>query len=186
MLRGARQLGSLNNDFVCPFTQERGGILSFSNPSGFLFLAYAVDPVGAIPLGVQYNDIEYMDLSRQFPTWHLRETDQPCGIVGALTDGDVETDWLYIIGTLTTGDKAYVGPSGTITNHAALGGHHIGKFLSPLTAKPHNVVFSGLGFRSTYMQNQVIVSENQDIVFVNSPGFARVHVSQKDIVRSQL
>jgi hypothetical protein len=186
MLRGTRQLESLNNDFVCPFTQERGGVLSFANPSGITFLEYAREPSGAIPLGIQYNDIEYMDLSRQFPTWHLKETDQPCGIVGAVTQGDLETDWLYIIGTLTTGDKAYVGPSGTITNYAALGGHHIGKFLSPLTIKPHQVVFSGLGFSSSYMQNQVVINDNATIVWVDSPGFARVRITQKDITTSQL
>jgi hypothetical protein len=53
MLRPLRQVDGLNLSYITPWTQERGGILSFGSASGITFVEYAANPSGAIPIGVQ-------------------------------------------------------------------------------------------------------------------------------------
>jgi hypothetical protein len=189
MLRPFRQVESLNIDFMCPFTQERGGFLSIGSASGMIIAEYAVNPSGAIPLGLQYNDIEFIDYSRQIDPQRLRATDDPCGIVGIITQGDFETDWVHLVGSVNTGDPAYVGPSGTITNSSSFGGYQIGKFLSQLKSDPHLVTFRGLGFSFAVMNkvtNQPLWTNNPaDRVFVAVDGFIKVRIDPNIIMRSQ-
>ena len=188
MLRPIRTVRNINTDFVALQTQERGGILSFATVSGVVVLQYSAVASGVIPFGIQYNDIEYIDYSRQPPPWRLRELDIPCGIVGVLTDGEVETDWLYISGIICTGMPAYVGPSGTITNDVSLGSKQIGYFTSDLSVSPHLVVYKGLGYSREYMDcvTKLIQFDNNpaDMVCVISPGFARIRINQSIMERS--
>ena len=173
-------LRKVNTDYTCLQTQERGGILSIATSGGFTYAEYAVDPSGARPLGIQLNDIEFMDLTREYDRRSTRRTDFPCGVVGA-GQGHIETDWLYLIGTVKAGDSAYVGPSGTITNYSALGGTRIGFFTSVLKSDPHLVTFKGLGLTYSYMDNitKQVVTENDpaDMICISTPGYIKIRVN---------
>lgn len=187
-LKPKGQLEGLDLSFPKNETSERGGILSMVTVSGIDVLQYVVNPSGARPLGVQLNDIEYIDLTRQyFPT--LRRTDQPMTTVGVGTQGDFETDWLYLVGVIRPGTPAYLGPSGTVTDDASLGGVCLGKFISPLRQTHHQVVYAGLGFTTSYMDpftRQIVVENNPaDRILIDTPGFATIRIDQSSITRSQ-
>lgn len=181
-LRPLRQTEQVNTDFICPFTQERGGCLSLGSASGMYFAHYAHNPSGVFPMGIQLNDIEHMNLTRQPHRGFLGyTTDVPCGIVGIAVQGDFITDWLYILGNVYPGDNAYVGPSGTFTNSSSFGGSKIGEFRSGLTQDPHTVTFRGLGFNRQYIDpcTKALVWENNpaDAIHISSPGFAKIRVN---------
>lgn len=179
-LKPIRQQQESNIDWTCPWTQERGGILTYATVSGCVVAQYAGDPINAIPIGLQLNDIEHMNLSLHVNPQHIRNVDMPCAIVGIATQGDYETDWLTIVGSLFNGDIAYVGPSGTITNSASFGGAIIGKFIGPLKPEPHVVTMRGMGFSRQYIDTctKELVWENNPAnrVLVTTPGFARVRI----------
>ncbi len=189
-LKPLRQTEQVNIDFVSPWTQERGGCLSFGSASGMLFAEYARDPAGAKPIGLQLNDIEWMNLARQYHRTFTGigvMTDVPCGIVGIAVQGDFITDWIHLIGTVMPGDAAYVGPSGTFTNSASFGGLRIGRFIGPLDPDPHTVVFRGLGFSREYMDpcDHQLKWENNpaDKIEIATPGYIKLHVDMGAQVR---
>ncbi len=188
MLRPIRTVKNINTDFVAIQTQERGGILSFATVSGVVILQYSPIASGVVPFGIQYNDIEYIDYSRQPPPWRLREVDVPCGIVGALTDGECETDWLSLSGIIYSGMPAYVGPSGTITNDPSFGSKQIGYFTSSLDSVPHLVVYKGLGYSREYMDCETKLArfDNNpaDMICIISPGFAKIRINQSIMERN--
>lgn len=181
------QLEGINLCFPKFETSERGGILSMVSISGLDVVQYVKDPSGTRPLGIQLNDVENLNFSREYYP-RLRRTDQSLGIVGVGTQGDFETDWLHLIGVIKPGTLAYVGPSGTITDDASLGGPRIGKFLSTLKSDPHTLVYEGLGFSTSFMDpfTKKIVIENNplDRVFVITPGFAKIRIDQATMMRS--
>jgi len=179
----------MNIDNVCPWTQERGGILSFGSASGITIVEYAANPSGRRPLGVQMNDIEHVNFSREYHPQRIRNTDIPFGTAGAATEGDFETDWVHLIGSASPGDAAYAGPSGTFTNSASFGGVRVGHFTSSLKNDPHTVTYRGLGFSRQFVHpvSKLIVWENNpaDRVLIATPGFIRVHINQRSIMQSQ-
>jgi hypothetical protein len=79
-----------------------------------------------------------------------------------------------------TGDKAYVGPSGTFTNSASFGGDIVGRFLGPLEADPHLVVMRGQGFSRQFVdpETKAIVTENDpaDRTLVLSDGYIKIRI----------
>ena len=182
-LQPLRQTEQVNIDFISPYTQERGGCLSIVQASGMYFAEYAHDPSGLFPMGIQLNDIEWMNLGRQFHrtfSHPAATTDVPCGTVGIATQGDFITDWIHLVGTVMPGDPAYAGPSGTFTNSASFGGLKIGKFIGVLKPDPHTVVMRGLGFSRQYIDpcDKVLKWENNpaDAVHVITPGFIKIRV----------
>lgn len=179
-LKPIRQVEQVNVDFICPFTQERGGIASLLVASGMYMASYAYSASGARPLGIQLNDLQNIDLSRQIDPRRLEMTDFPCGIVGLSMQGDYTTDWIYPVGTITTGDIAYVGPSGMFTNDSSLGGNEVGKFLSSVVSDPHTVTFQGLGFTREFVDpcDKTIKIENdpKDAILLATPGYIKVRV----------
>jgi len=188
-LRPFRQVEDIDEgEFPVLATSERGGILSFASASGLTFLEYARNPSGVIPLGIQLNDVEWLNYEYQ-PFPHARDVRVPYDIPKVATQGLFETDWLYIVGPIYAGMPAYLGPSGTITNLSSFGSYKVGKFMGPLIDDPHMVVFAGLGFSRTYQEYQThnIVTENNpnDQVHVITPGYARVRIDQGTILRSQ-
>lgn len=187
MLRPLRQIESLNTSFVTPWTQERGGVLSYGSVSGVTIVEYAADPSGVVPVGIQHNDVEHINLTYEPHPWNMREVDTVWSTVGIIQQGVVETDWVHIIGSIVSGDAAYVGPSGTVTNSASFGGLQIGHFLSKLTGSPHLVTYRGLGFTRKAQEFGVITIENDpnDRILVQSDGFARIRIDQHTIMRSQ-
>ena len=155
-LRPLRQTEQVNIDFITPWTQERGGCLSFVSASGMTFVEYAFDPSGLVPVGIQLNDIEWMNLSRQYHRTYSHPaatTDVPCGTVGIAVQGDFITDWIHLVGTVFPGDPAYAGPSGTFTNSSAFGSLKIGKFIGVLDSDPHCVTMRGLGFSRQFIDH---------------------------------
>jgi len=180
-LKPLRQTQQVNIDFITPWTQQRGGCLVLTSASGMYFAEYAHDPSGLVPMGLQLNDIEWMNLSRQYNRTFLGyTTDLPCGIVGIASQGDFITDWIHLVGSVNNGDLAYAGPSGTFTNSAAFGGTVIGKFIGPLEIDPHTVTFRGLGFSRQYMDpcTKQIVWENNpaDKIQIVTPGHIKIRI----------
>lgn len=180
-LKPSRQTEQVNIDYITPWTQERGGCLCFGMVSGISIAQYVFNPSGVHPIGVQLNDIEWMNLGRQYHRTFLGYTTElPCGIVGIGTQGDFITDWIYIIGSVMPGDDAFVGPSGTFTNTASLGGRKIGEFRSALESDPHYVTMRGFGFSRQYTDTctKSLVWENNpaDSVLVPTPGYAKIRI----------
>jgi hypothetical protein len=182
-LRPIRQTEQVNIDFICPHTQERGGCLSFASASGIDFAEYSANPSGSFVLGIQLNDIEWMNLSRQYHRTFSRNgisTDVPFGTVGIGVQGDWVTDWLYLIGSPTPGDVVYAGPSGTFTNSSDFGAIKIGTFIGPLEENPHLVCYRGLGFSREYVDpyTKTVVTENDpnDRILIPSPGFIKIRI----------
>ena len=182
-LQPLRQTEQVNIDFITPWTQERGGCLSIVQASGMHFAEYAANPSGLFPMGIQLNDIEWMNLARQYHRTYAHPaatTDVPCGVVGIATQGDFITDWVHIVGTVMPGDPAYSGPSGTFTNSAAHGGPKIGKFIGVLKPDPHTVTWRGLGFSRQFIDpcDKQLKWENNpaDRIEVVTPGYIKIRV----------
>jgi hypothetical protein len=182
-LRPLRQTEQVNIDFITPWTQERGGCLSIVQASGMVFAEYAHDPSGQFPMGIQLNDIEWMNLARQYHrtfSHPAATTDVPCGTVGICTQGDFITDWIHLIGSVQNGDTAYAGPSGTFTNSSSFGGKPIGKFIGVLQSDPHTVVFRGLGFSRQFVDpcDKITKWENNpaDRIEIATPGYIKIRV----------
>jgi hypothetical protein len=183
-LKPEQQLEALTLTYPTFNTSERGGILSLGTVSGIQIIEYARDPSGVIPIGIQLNDVEHIDPSRQIdPRCLGRRVDYSMAIVGAATDGEFTTDWISITGTLIPGQKAYVGPSGTITNNGDLGGVRIGTFISILEIDPHTVVFAGKGWSRKQMDSltKTIFIENDPAnrTLVITPGYAKVRIGNE-------
>jgi len=181
MLRPLRQEFQINICYVCPFTQEEGGILTFASASGIDFVQYAFDPSGKVPAGIQMNDIENVDFSREIYPQRLRTTAIPLEIVGIGMEGEFDTDFVHIVGTVSTGDPAYVGPSGLFTNSSSFGCARVGIFRSTLTPNPHVVTVRGQGFsrQLTDPLSKRIIFENNpaDRVLVLSDGNIKIRIS---------
>lgn len=119
-------------DFVKDRAGERGGICSFLCSSGVLVCTYAEDPSNASPIGIQLNDVEHMDLSRQFhPALdrRVRRVDQPHTTVGLSSHGTFDTNFIHPDASPSPGGKVYLAPSGLVTSSPSFGGEEIGKFL---------------------------------------------------------
>ncbi len=190
-LRPLRQTEQVNVDYMCPWTQERGGCLTLATASGTTFAQYAYNPAGTFAVGIQLNDIEWMNLSRQYHrtfSHPAATTDVPFGIVGAASQGDFITDWIFLINQVFPGDAAYVGPSGTFTNSASFGGPRVGTFISSLTHDPHRITFRGLGFSREYIDpiSKQTVWENdpRDRIYINTPGYIKIRVDIKSRSRT--
>ena len=182
-LRPLRQTEQVNIDFITPWTQERGGCLSIVMASGMYFAEYAHNPSGLFAMGIQLNDIEWMNLARQYHRTYSHPaatTDVPCGTVGIATQGDFITDWLHLIGSPMPGDPAYAGPSGTFTNSSSFGGARIGTFIGVLDPDPHTVTFRGLGFSRQFIDpcTKKLVWENNpaDAIHIATPGYIKIRV----------
>lgn len=179
-LRPERQTQQVNIDFPCPWTQERGGILSWAQASGMYYAEYAFNPSGVKSIGIQLNDVENVNFTRQPFQQYLRDMDIPCSRVGVATKGDFLTDWIYPVGTIQQGDVAYAGPSGMFTNSSNFGGQAVGKFLGVLQPKPHLVFLRGLGFSRQYIDSRTktLVWENNpaDAIRLPTPGYIKIRI----------
>lgn len=178
----AGQVFGVNIDNIGFDTGERGGVLSYTTVSGITALRYLANPSGSFPAGIQYNDIEFIEHDREPYPKLMRRTDESLAIVGILTDGDFITDFIHQVGTIQQGDKAYVGPSGTLTNSTAFGALRVGTFLSSVTGSSRLVTLKGLGTArekiDTVTKRSVFVNNPADRVFLVSPGEARVRINQ--------
>ena len=174
-LRPERQTKQVNIDYPCPYTQERGGALTWILASGTYFVQYAANPSGVKFAGLQLNDIENVSFVRQPFQQYIRNIDVPFTRVGAATQGDFLTDWIYPVGTINQGDLAYVGPSGMVTNSATFGGEVVGKFLGILVPKRHLVIMRGMGFSRQYIDT---TKHSKPLIWENNPADAIRLVSE--------
>lgn len=170
-----RQTQQVNIDFQCPWTQERGGILSWVQASGIYFAEYAFDPSGLRAIGIQLNDVENVDFTRQPFQQYIRDIDVPFTRVGVAEEGDFVTDWIYPVGPIMQGALAYVGPSGMITNSPNFGGQVIGKFLGLLQPDRHLVTLRGLGFSRQYIDT---TKNSKPLIWENNPADRLLLVSE--------
>jgi len=189
MLNPSRQDFHLNCDYCGFDTSDRGGLLHIVEASGITLARYVADPSGLFVLGFQYNDIEYIDHSRQTYQGNMRRVAEPWDTVYALTDGEVETDWVHLTGTPSRGAPAYAGPSGMVTDSASFGGEKIGIFIGNLKPEPHLLTYRGRGFTTSYQEEctHAIITDNNpaDKVFVQSDGYIKVRITQKHILRGR-
>jgi hypothetical protein len=150
--------------------------------SGMYFVEYAFNPSGMKFAGLQLNDTEYFNMTRQPFQQYLRDTDIPFTILGVAHQGDFVTDWIYPVGNIMPGDAAYVGPSGMITNTPAFGGEIVGQFLGVLQPSPHLVTCRGYGFSRQYIDttkpSKPLIWENNpaDKILLATPGFIKVRI----------
>lgn len=145
-----RQIFGVNVDFQNPFAGERGGCLTVGTYSGIYMAAYHGDPSGKMAVGILLNDVENLDLSREYYP-DSREVAQPLDIVQALTEGEIVTDFIDpTYNNIRPGVPAYVGPSGLITDKSSYGGWRIGTFLSTVNS-------SYFGLPSSHSTNRVLV-----------------------------
>jgi len=178
----SRQTQQVNIDFLCPWTQERGGILSWGVASGITIVEYAFNPSGTKFAGLQLNDVENVNFTRQPFQQYIRNIDIPFTRVGVATQGDFITDWIYPVGNINQGDIAYVGPSGMSTNSSVFGSQIIGKFIGILQPDRHLVTLRGLGFSRQYIDttksSKPLIWENNpaDSILLVSEGYIKIRV----------
>ncbi len=184
-LRGPERIQGLNTDFCGFDTSDRGGLLSTTTVSGVLVLRYIADPTQGEPMGLQYNDIEFTDRSREYEIRRLRRVDEPYGIVGALTDGEIWTNWILPSGNIQLGGIVYVGPSGFLTDDPSYGGKEFARFLSQVTDEPSMLIYQGRGLSyartDCFTKNIEIVNDPADRVLLFSPGFVKVRLNRSFI-----
>jgi hypothetical protein len=180
MLRPIREIHQTNIDFFDIKTSEAGGIVCFAKASGIDYATYVTNPSGSVPVGLKLNDLENVNFSREPFPQRLRTTDIPCGTIGIATEGDFETDFIRAIGPIFPGDKAYLGPSGLITNSTTIGADPVGTFLSVLKPDPHLVTIEGLGYSREFIDpgSKKVVMENDpaDRRLANSDGYIKVRI----------
>lgn len=109
-------------DFFMNEVGERGGIVCVSTVGSGAAMdqsdqlaTYAASPSGNKPIGMLMCDMVNLDLTRQHENWHKEEV-QKGGKVTIWRKGEVVTDMIDPDDTVTAGQKAYVGPSGYLTN----------------------------------------------------------------------
>jgi hypothetical protein len=82
MLRPLRQQEQVNIDYICPWTQEEGGALTYATASGITFAQYAADPSGTVAIGIQLNSVDHVNFTREYWRQYFQMTEVPCGTVG--------------------------------------------------------------------------------------------------------
>jgi hypothetical protein len=194
-LLGARQIYGVTTDFQSPFAGERGGILTLGSFSGVIMAAYHVNPSGKFAVGILLNDIETMDLSKEYDPGGNgrgnREVVQPQDLIQILNEGEIITDFVHHDGValIRPGVAAYAGPSGTITALPDCGGSCIGYFLSSVGSQyfglpahqAGRVIYMGGGLTYEYMAPNGITHGffNPVNIFIPTPGWVKVRIQIK-------
>jgi len=192
MIGGTRQQYDLCLEFRKDRAGEAGGIVSVS-PSGNRYVTYAetVDSE-TLPIGIQLNDVEELDLSKQYhPAMQrrVRRVDQPGATVGISRHGIFDTNFVHPDAQPYSGRKAYLGPSGLLTHDASFGGPCIGFFQSNLNDDlpglpkySGSITIYGGGFfrREVFIkdpgQAPYVTSVGSEPVKLTSPGWVRISI----------
>lgn len=93
---------------------------------------YAANGSGKVPIGILFNDVVNLDLTRQHLNQHKDEV-QKGSKCTLMRNGEVTTDMIDPGVTPSAGDSVYLGPSGLIRNSKLYGGTAdvaIGKFVT--------------------------------------------------------
>lgn len=192
MLGPTRQIRDLNLNFVKNRAGEAGGIVAYVERSGVLVCGYVDTVVDAIPLGVQLNNVEGMNLSRQYhPAIQrgVRRVDMPNTTVGLSRDCTIDTNFVHPDAQPYSGRKAYLAPSGLVTHDSSFGGPQIGIFLSDINdaniaglprGSGYITIFGGGWYRPQVFSWSnglpTITTEGELATQLVSPGFVRLKV----------
>lgn len=141
-LKGDRYLAITEVSYFMDEVAEKGGVVVMNTAGSGAALdqseaevTYTDSPSGKYPIGVLLTDMVNKDLTRTHLNFQKDET-QKGGKVPLMREGWVVTDMLYsstgVLHKPTSGGKAYLAPSGTITAYAGanLEYPHIGRFES--------------------------------------------------------
>lgn len=171
---------------------EAGGIVS-NTGSGVNFVGYLPNiDLETTPVGIQLNNVEELDLSRQYhPALdrRVRRVDRPGAIVGISRNGIFDTNFIHPGARPYSGKKAYLAPSGLITDDASLGGPQVGVFQSDLDGDVPGLskgsqlitVYGGGFFRREVFvkkpgQEPYMEMRGAESVQILSPGWARIRI----------
>lgn len=185
-LKPTRQIFHKELNLVSQRAGEAGGIVSYVASSGVQVVGYIADITSTevFPIGVQLHNVEIMDEGYMFNPWvdrGVRRVSKPNEPVAISAHCIVETNFIHPNATPNSSKKAYLAPSGLITDDASLGGQHIGYFMSDLFGGQSTIVVCGGGWvRGDYMKKVGDVFEIQqpsiEKVMITSPGYARVRI----------
>lgn len=186
MLKAERQIQDIDFNFVQANACERGGMVSFQELSGVYVIGYLVNPSGAMPLGIQLNDVENMNLGRQYHPGGIgrgqRVVDRPGTTVGLSKVCEIITNFIHPDSNPYCGATAYLGPSGLLTTDQSLNGPQVGYFLSDISIEPSTVIINGGG----WYRDQVFIkdptgwhyeTEFSLPITVTTNGYAKVRIS---------
>jgi hypothetical protein len=172
---------------------ERGGLLSYVASSGVTVIGY-LDTIttGTIPLGIQLHDVEHIDEGYQFNPMYRghREVNKIGESLAFSPHCIVDTNFIHPNAQPHSGKKAYLAPSGLITDDPSLNGYCVGHFMSSLNdpdvaglpTTSDVITIKGGGFvRGSYMKKVSrgkfeIQEESIENVTLTSPGWARVRI----------
>ena len=195
MLGPNRQIFGKDLTLVANRAGERGGILSRIATSGVEVVGYLEDISNCPqPIGIQLNDIEHVDLGYQYHPWRdrgMRQVAQPGENVGIAMHCIVDTNFIHPDANPHSASKAYLAPSGLITNDASLGGPLLGHFMSELNDSkvaglPNDsreiIVYGGGFVRGSYQEkvargNYEIQEPSIEKITLQSPGWCRVRIT---------
>lgn len=194
MLGTRQQIFHRDLTMVSQAPAECGGILSYVTSSGVEVLDYVADPTDASPLGVLLHNVEVMDEGYMWNPWKdrgVRRVSKPGESVAFSCHCEIDTNFVHPNAAPHSGKKAYLGPSGLVTDDASLGGPQIGRFMSNLNDRnvpglPNGgqsyVLVRGGGFvRGQYMKKVApgkfeIQEESIETAKVLTPGWVRIRI----------
>jgi hypothetical protein len=189
-----RQLHNKILNMAATRAGEAGGIVSRVASSGVEVVGYVEEIDGVWPIGIQLHNVEHIDEGYQYNPWTqrgVRRVSKIGEIVGICTHCIIDTNFIHPNANPNSAKKAYLAPSGLITDDASLGGAHIGTFMSNLNdttiaGLPRGsglVTVYGGGFsrgETIYYQNpkgERIVNETIEEITVLTYGWARVRIT---------
>lgn len=189
-----RQIFHRENGMVSQRAGEAGGILSYVQSSGVEVIGYLSELTDeTCPLGVQLHNVEVMDEGYMYnPSTErgVRRVSKPEEPVSFSMHCEVDTNFIHPNARPDSSKKAYLAPSGLITDDPTLGGPVIGRFVSSLNdascqGLPKSIVpitvFGGGWVRGSYMKKTgdslfEIQEPTIEKVVIMSPGWCRVLV----------
>lgn len=172
---------------------EAGGMVSRVASSGLEVVGYVEDIAGVYPIGIQIHNVEHIDEGYQYNPWTqrgVRRVSKIGEIVAICTHCIVDTNFVALGAQPHSGKKAYLAPSGLITDDASLGGAYIGDFMSSLNDDVAGLPRQGPGFITVYgggfargqhidyqqPRGHRVVNETIEEIKYYSPGYVRVRI----------
>lgn len=188
-----RQLHNKQLNLLATRAGEAGGIVSRVASSGLEAVGYIEDITGVYPIGIQLHNVEHIDEGYQYNPWTqrgVRRVSKIGEIVAVCTHCIVDTNFVVQGTQPHSGKKAYLAPSGLITDDASLGGAYIGDFMSDLNGDVPGLPRGGAGYVTVYgggfargehidpqqPKGHRIVNETIENIQYYSPGWVRVRV----------
>lgn len=189
-----RQIFHKENGMASQRAGEAGGVLSYVMSSGVEVVGYISSFEDEIcPLGIQLHNVEVMDEGYMYnPSQDrgVRRVSKPNEPVSLSADCEIDTNFIHPNANPDSSKKAYLAPSGLITDDPSFGGPVIGRFVSSLNdtqiaGLPNSIVpitiYGGGWVRGQYMKKVgpgqfEIQEESIENVKIMSPGWARVRI----------